>query len=213
MAQTPVERATPVAVLLRPRALLALAALFSGVALLAHILAGYSLPLTLLLTTGLMVLAARGIWRRASRGQRARLARLSRTGLTAGLLATVAYDVSKFTLSRFDPSPYNPFEVIRIFGRLLVGNSAPLGVTYAAGTSFHLLNGLTFATSYCFLLGGTGVLTGIAWGLFLELFQLTLYPGWLNIKFYTEFATISALSHVVYGAVLGLCCRTALPKE
>ena len=50
------------------------------------------------------------------------------------------------------------------------------------------------------------------WGLFLETFQLTLYPGWLDIRTYSEFATISALSHVVYGATLGLLARAILPR-
>jgi hypothetical protein len=79
-----------------------------------------------------------------------------------------------------------------------------------AGIAFHVLNGIAFGTSYCALFGTRGVRAGIAWGVFLEVFQLTLYPGWLDIRFYREFATISALSHVAYGAVLGFTCRAAL---
>jgi hypothetical protein len=45
---------------------------------------------------------------------------------------------------------------------------------------------------------------GMLWGLFLELFQLTLYPGWLSIQFLAEFQTISFSAHLIYGATLGL---------
>ena len=49
--------------------------------------------------------------------------------------------------------------------------------------------------------------TGALWGLFLEAFQLTLYPDWLGIRFVDEFVRISALSHLAYGASLGLIAR------
>lgn len=81
----------------------------------------------------------------------------------------------------------------------------------------HLLNGTSFGVAYLFLFARDGrtsvrraLLTGVGWGLFLETFQLTLYPGWLDIRLYQEFATISALSHIVYGATLDCsdvpCC-------
>jgi hypothetical protein len=44
------------------------------------------------------------------------------------------------------------------------------------------------------------------------MFQLTLYPGWLNIRLYAEFAQISAISHVVYGLVLGKACQVGLGR-
>ena len=43
---------------------------------------------------------------------------------------------------------------------------------------------------------------GIGWGLFLEAFQLTLYPGWLDIRLYQEFATISTVVTSVGAALL-----------
>ena len=72
-----------------------------------------------------------------------------------------------------------------------------------------------FGVAYVFLFardgaisGGRALATGVAWGIFLELFQLTLYPGWLDIRAYKEFAMISALGHVVYGATLGAISLT-----
>jgi hypothetical protein len=60
--------------------------------------------------------------------------------------------------------------------------------------------------------GARGARAGVAWGLFLELFQLTLYPGWLDIRLYREFAMISSLGHVVYGLVLGAGTRRLLAR-
>jgi hypothetical protein len=187
-----------------------LAALFSGAALVAHILSGISLRTTLSLTSTIVALSAATLWRRTAAGNRRRTARVLAIGAGTGLLATAAYDAAKYALSIWDPSPYNPFEAIRIFGVLLAGASAGPVLIYAAGLTFHAVNGTCFGISYTFLFGRRGVLAGIAWGLFLETFQLTLYPGWLDIRAYREFAQISALSHVVYGVVLGLLSRRLL---
>ena len=134
-----------------------------------------------------------------------------------GVIGTVAYDVSKAILSQLDPSPFDPFAAIRVFGRLLLGEGVSSEAIVAAGTAYHLLNGISFAVAYTFLFGerarrslGWALLTGAGWGLFLEAFQLTLYPGWLDMTFYQEFATISAISHIVYGISLGLLCRRLL---
>jgi hypothetical protein len=188
--------------------------LFSGAALVVHILTGISLHFTLALAATLLACAAGLIWRRATVDQRRRLGKIARLGLLSGVLATIAYDATKFALSQLDPSPYNPFEATRVFGLLLAGQSAPVPAIYAVGTAFHLLNGVAFATAFCFLFGRrSSIWAGVAWGLFLEMFQLTLYPGWLSVKFLSEFMQISALSHVAYGSVLGLSARYGLGSD
>jgi hypothetical protein len=193
--------------------LLAVAATFSGVALVVHIVSGLSLRLALAGTTALMLLAIVAVWRLADPARRRRIRRVAAMGATAGVLALLAYDLSKWLLSRLDPSPYNPFEAIRAFGMLLVGTGARADVVLAAGTAFHAVNGICFGIAFAFLFGGRGVLAGIGWGLFLELFQLLLYPGWLSPAFFKEFVQISGLAHVVYGASLGLLCRRLLPAS
>jgi hypothetical protein len=197
----------------RSNRILGAAALFSGAALVAHILAGVSLRLTLLFTALLLVLAIVLIARRSAPQQRARLRRVAGAGLLAGVIATAAYDGAKFLLSRGTDSPYNPFEAIRAFGLLLAGPSAPPVAIYAAGTSFHLLNGISFGVAFCFLFRRRSLLQGIAWGMFLELFQLTLFPGWLDIRSYREFVQISVLAHLVYGAVLSLVAQAILRES
>ena len=192
---------------------LGLLALFSGVALLVHILAGSSLPLALGITgTGSAVMLAFA-WQRLTPARRRQFADHLKVGLMAGVVATAVYDAAKYGLSLVDGSGFNPFGAIRIFGALLVGQAAPSGLIFGAGIGFHLFNGILFGVAFSVMFGTKGVWAGILWGLFLETFQLTLYPGWLDISAYREFATISALGHVAYGATLGGLSRFALARR
>ena len=193
--------------------LLGIGALFSGAALVTHILTGVSLRLGLAAAGGLLLLGLGSLWKRSSSDQRFWLGRRAKVGVLAGLAATAGYDTSRFVLSQFETAPYNPFEVIRVFGTLLAGSSAPSTPMWIAGTSFHVLNGTGFGAAFSLLFKSHGVLKGTAWGLFLELFQLTLYPGWLDIRFYREFMQISVCAHIVYGALLGHLCRQGLRRE
>jgi hypothetical protein len=197
------------------RPLLALLALFSGIALLLNIVGRVNLRAALAMTLSVSVAGLALVTWRAASPERRLLGRSIVVGSVAGFIATMAYDVSKAGLSVPDPSPYNPFHAIRIFGELLAGSSAGETAIVASGAAFHLLNGTMFGIAYVFLFardGGISVRralgTGVGWGVFLELFQLTLYPGWLDIRTYEEFATISALGHIVYGATLGTIARS-----
>jgi hypothetical protein len=197
--------------------LVGICSLFSGIGLLLNVLAGVSLPLALAATTLALAVMVGTLVRAASARGRRWLRTTALLGAAAGFIATLTYDVSKSLLSILDPSPYNPFEVIRVFGALLIGESQSSPLVVLAGGLFHLLNGTAFGVAYTFLFARSGrtsprfaVLSGAGWGVFLETFQLTLYPGWLDIAFYQEFATISAVSHLVYGATLGVVSRTLL---
>jgi hypothetical protein len=199
---------------------LAPAVMFGGAALLVHILFQVSLPLGLAAFGFILILVGASFIATSRSAQRRRLAGLVFAGLVSGLLATLMYDGTKVVLSVLDPSPYNPFEVTRLFGVLLLGESAAAEAAQIAGWSFHLLNGCTFAVAYSLLLARDGNttyryagLSGMAWGLFLEAFQVVLYPDWLRIAFYGEFVTISATAHLVYGACLGLTCRAVLRRR
>jgi hypothetical protein len=184
------------------RRILGIAVLFSGAALLGHILAGISLRLALLFTASLLVMAIVLVARRTRPEERERLRRLVAIGAISGMIATLVYDVAKFLLSRLTTTPINPFEAIRVFGVLLAGADVSPAATWIAGSAFHLLNGTAFGVAFCLLFPRRTLLWGVAWGLFLEIFQLTLYPGWLDIRAYAEFVQVSVLGHVVYGLTL-----------
>jgi len=191
------------------RAVAALA-LASGAALVVHIVGGVSLRLMLALAMSVVVLAATFVWRRATVRQRRWLARRVTVGAASGGLGVVVYDITKTVLSQLDAWRYNPFEAVRVFGVLIAGPHASLRTVYAAGVAYHVLNGISFGVVFCLLWGERGILAGMIWGLFLECFQLTLFPGWLDIRAIGEFQRISVLSHLAYGATLGACCRYAL---
>lgn len=194
----------------RARRIVGAAALFSGAALVAHILSGVSLRLSLLFTTLLLVGAVVMTLRRAPAEHRGRARRIAAAGVLAGVVATAAYDGTKYVLSIGVTTAFNPFEAIRAFGHLLAGPAASPALVIAAGAAFHLLNGISFGVAYAFLFRRRGLWSGIAWGLFLELFQLTLFPGWLDIRAYREFIQISAAAHLVYGALLSVVSRLVL---
>ena len=184
-------------------------ALFSGAALLSHIVLGVSLLLALALLVCLVAIVSTLVWRRTPVARRDTLKTVAATGARAGVLATLAYDSSKALLSRLDPTPYNPFETVRIFGVLLSGSTSRV-IAFPLGIAYHLLNGTAFGVAFAILFGRRGMLAGIAWGLGLELFQIVLYPGWLGTTMYREFIQFSVLGHVVYGSVLGVMCRRSL---
>lgn len=201
------------------RRLIGLLALFSGVALLINIVGRVSLAVALAGTTAVLVGGLGLAVRRQDPASRRWTVRTALVGLGVGLIATVAYDITKALLSALDPSPYNPFEALRIFGQLLLGTDSSAPLVLVVGGAFHFINGSAFAAAYAFLFGRDGrstlrwaLLTGVGWGVFLEAFQLALYPGWLSVQFFAEFATISALSHVVYGAAVGLLARHGLRR-
>lgn len=181
-------------------------------------MASFSLTLTLGATTLLLIVALTLIWRRMSGPARELMTSVAARGVVIALIAIIAYDTSRFALSQLDPSPFDPFGALLIFGQLLIGIGAPHDLALAFGTGFHLLNGVSFGLAYAFVFGRTAVrsgrlalVTGVGWGLFLETFQLTLYPGWLNITTYKEFVTISFLGHIVYGLTLGALGHRWLP--
>jgi hypothetical protein len=194
------------------RRFLGIAALFSGAALLAHILTNISLRWGLVLTALTVLIALFIIWKRSSPQDRKINTRIAIVGITVGITATIFYDAAKYFLSQFDPSPYNPYEAIRVFGVLLAGEDASPMTHKVVGTLFHFLNGTCFGIAYAYFFRKPSLVSGILWGVFLETFQLTLYPGWLDVRFYREFVQISFISHVIYGAILGIGTKYGLRK-
>jgi hypothetical protein len=188
-----------------------LAALATGSALVLHIVGGLPLPLLLAVTVMSAVFLVAAAAAAGGPRARAQIVRTVAVAVVTGLAATLAYDATKAVLSQLDPSPYDPFEATRAFGRLLIGEAAGPTAVAIVGWAFHLANGCSFAIIYAAVLARDGrvsmrrgVISGIAWALLLETFQLVLYPGWMDIRFLGEFRQISFLSHIVFGLGMGL---------
>jgi hypothetical protein len=200
-----------------PLAVAGVASLANGAALLLYILGRVPMPALLAFTWSIAILALATMGALSEPVNRARLRTYVAVGFAAGIVATLAYDLTKTVLSQLDPSPFNPFEATRVFGTILIGPDAPPVLIAIVGWAFHITNGCTFAIAFGCLFARAGrvsmrrgILTGMGWGLFLETFQLALYPGWLNIKFLDEFRQISFLSHLVFGATLGILVPAGL---
>lgn len=177
--------------------------LTTGLALVVHVLVG--IPLPLVLATAVLALAVLGAVLHRDRpaswwGDHADTIRI---GVLAGIVSTVAYDLSRWLLVWAADLPSSPYAAFPFFGRAIVGSDAPDTVVAWTGTAFHLVNGIVFATAYTIWFGRRPWWTGILFGLGLEVAMLAIYPGWLDIRAIGEFTSISVLGHVCYGATLG----------
>ena len=191
-------------------ALFAIVFLSSGAALLVYILSGISLLWTLVAALAVFGALAVLIWRRSDPARRAHLRRRVAAGAVAGVIATAAYDASRFALIKLTGITFWPYDIFGIFGQGLIGRGASSWWVDLAGFGYHLTNGVGFAIAFTILFGARGILYGIGWALFLEAAMLTFYPGWLDIRAITEFVQVSMVGHLVYGTVLGFLARRLL---
>ncbi len=194
----------------RHRLLFAALFLSTGAALLIYIISGVSL-----LAAALLVLAAASfvgawIWRQADGRSQDAMRTLLKTGFVAGILATSAYDLSRFFLIEVTGIAFWPFDIFNIFGQALVGAGFSGPWVRLAGLVYHFANGIGFALAYTIVAGRRGVWAGIVWAMVLEVMMVGVYPGWLDVRAINEFVQVSVLGHVVYGAVLGYSARRLL---
>ena len=123
-------------------------------------------------------------------------------GLVAGILATLAYDLSRYLVVTLFPIAFWPFHVFTIFGQLLIGR-ASRGLLFFVGWLYHMANGAGFAVCYTILFPRPGILSGLIFAAVLEFLMISLYPSWLGFKAYGEFFTVSIVGHASYGLALG----------
>jgi hypothetical protein len=188
------------------------AALFlaSGAALVVYIVSGISLRWTfagLGLTAVAVVVFA---LRRMPPHRRSFVRRRIGVGAVAGLAATLAYDAVRFALVEFAGLRVRPAEAWRLFGLALTDVDLPPAAVFAAGTAFHLCNGVAFGIAFTLAFGQRGPVAGVVWALVLEAFMVSLYPGWLELKALDEFISVSVAGHLAYGIVLGYLARSLL---
>jgi hypothetical protein len=196
---------------IRWRLFVAALPLATGAALVVYILAGWSLPVALAVTATCTATVAIYGWRRLGPLARLWAARRARAGLVAGIAATASYDLVRLALVKFAHFTFWPFDIFGVFGRAILGTGADPIVLRAAGLTYHLANGICFGIAYSLVWGRRGPLTGLVWGLGLETFMVSLYPGWLHIDaLLGEFLSVSLLGHITYGVVLGTIARRLL---
>jgi hypothetical protein len=181
-----------------------LAPFAGGIALVAWALARLPMPVLVLI---LLVLGI-ALWivgrYRLDPARRAQLAMRVRIGITGGIAATIAYDLSRFGLVSLAHWSLDPWAAIPLFGELIIGHHHSTAALFAAGLTYHLcLNGVGFATAYTVIVRRPHPATGVLWAFGLEAAMALLYPSFLIIKQYGEFLTMSVVGHLLYGLVIG----------
>jgi hypothetical protein len=125
-------------------------------------------------------------------------------GAIGGLVATLAYDVSRWAVEVTDLASTNSFVAMPHFGAGLTGLTIHDGAAIATGWVFHFVNGVGFGIAYMMVMAGRRWYWAVLYGLGLEVFMVALYPQWLGVTLSREFLSVSIGGHIAYGAVLGI---------
>jgi hypothetical protein len=151
-----------------------------------------------------------------------RLWRAVWTGLVAGVLAAVAYDMfrlpfvfaKQWGIESIVP-PMNLFKVFPRFGAMVLGQPIEQVeyslAAHVIGWIYHFSNGATFGVIYLAIIGD-GARRHWMWAVFfalaLELGMLfTPYPAVFGIHVTTRFVIVTVLAHAIFGVGLGLSVR------
>ncbi len=184
----------------------------TGAALVVHILFDVPLWASALSAVGAAALVILLVSRRHPEGV-ARGRDQIRIGFVVAVAALIAYDSSRYALMVVFDLDVHPFKAFTHFGEGLLGSGASTTAHWVAGTTLHIVNGITFGIAYTVLAGRKGVWWGIAFGLGLEAVMLGLYPAWLQIPNMQEFVSMSIFGHIAYGAVLGAGAKWAFERR
>jgi hypothetical protein len=177
--------------------------LAGGIGLVVYLLAGISLRLGLSVAGGLGLSSTIIVWNRLGPAERIAARHRIAVGLAGGLIGTAAYDGLRYVLIKALHFKNWPFDVFYLFGQLLLGPQHSGRALWLAGTAFHIGCGMGFGAAYAFLFRRPAIWNALVWAAMLELFMITLYPGWLQLKALDELLTTSVLGHAAYGIGLG----------
>lgn len=181
----------------------------STVPLLLHLAGVIRMPYTLSFVTLpalVFLLCAQAL---AGRAGRVVIVNRLRAGFVAGLVALVAYNLTRWLVSAVAELPSSPFYSIRIFGSLITGRAPDTLAAELSGWAYHVSNGVTFAIMYALVAGPARWWCGLLWGLALETAMLLVYPSSAILRppALASFVVVSLVSHAAYGAAVGLCTR------
>ncbi len=138
----------------------------------------------------------------------------SRAGpAVADFVAAAAYDLVRLVLVRMVDISFWPFDVLSRFGRLLVGSSAPMSVVDAAGVVHHSVHGCGFALAIVLFVDRPTMAKALVGAGLLQLFMLSLSPGWLRLPAHGELLSVAAVGHLAYAVTLTVTTRQLLRSE
>jgi hypothetical protein len=145
------------------------------------------------------------------------------SGLVAGLLAAVAYDVfrlpfvfaKEWGIESVVP-PMKLFKVFPRFGAMVLGQPIEQPeyslAAHIVGWIYHFSNGATFGVMYLAVIGSASRrhwAWAVLFALALELGMLfTPYPRVFGIDVTTRFVLVTVAAHTVFGVGLGVAVRS-----
>ena len=186
--------------------------LATGGGLVVYILTKISLPFTVagVFLAGLFLAAL--AWQRTRVDQRQALKHRALVGAGGGLVGIIVYDTIRLLMVKVFHYRFWPFDILRIFGQALIGPNASHVMQTTAGVLFHATNGMAFGIAFVMICRRPTIWQGIVWGLFLECCMVSLYPGWLHVKFMQEFLSVSIVGHLAFGLTLGSIAQKYLSR-
>jgi hypothetical protein len=204
--QTPVEEGLTLREILVGLAL----SCTSGLAIIAHtygpVKLSFATPFIALPTA--MVLSGLILLRKRLYGRLHTLSSSIAMGALYGLAATVIYDLIRPLLKWIFQFQYPPFRAMTIFGTLITGLAPEDPVSQIAGWTYHFWNGISFGMMYVLIWPRGGWISGLAWGLGLQLLMMIVYPSFLNARLSDPgFLTMGIVGHSFWGVVLGYLVR------
>lgn len=129
-------------------------------------------------------------------------------GAACGLIATLVYDAVRPLLIYAMGSRYDPFRAIPLFGQLITSLAPTDQRALLAGWAFHFWNGVSFGVIYALVRPMGGWLTGLAWGLGLQVLMMAAYPRLLQARLDDPaFMATGLIGHSFWGVVLGVTVR------
>lgn len=133
-------------------------------------------------------------------------------GVIGGLAAAVAYDLYRLP---FVLSGAPLFQVFPKFGELLLAGTEPRWLVYGVGWLYHFSNGAALGIMFLVMVSGfhrPALFWGaVLWAVFVEaMLLLTPYAAFFGLKLDGRFLFLTASAHLIFGAVLGLYCRTKI---
>lgn len=145
------------------------------------------------------------LWFAAKKYNKDWICKLLLSGLWAGGLATLAYDVVRIPIAQ---AGIPVFKAISYFGTALLGVESPTPLSETLGWAYHLSNGISFGLMYAALVRKPHPFSAVIWGLTLEAVMLiTPYAEVFGYRRDYTFLAITIGAHAVYGLVLWLALR------
>ena len=185
---------------------LPLAPLFAatGAALVIYVTSEISLALAVVITVAIFLGVFAAGWFRIPLAQRAEAKRRVVVGIAAGAAGTAAYDAIRVIHVAVVDLRFPSFDILEAFGTALLGEGRAEWMVMTAGIGFHVTIGVGLVTAYTLVLRRPNVVNGVVFALVLGTFAVVIIPNWLGTEeVFLEFLAVSAVGHLVYGAMAG----------